>query len=255
MVTLGILFMDVLGALTTWRWMSVACIGACLLWVFLMLLSPESPPYLLTKKDYDGAREAMTFLRGHPYIETELSEVRRNMEEAANKAFSWSQLTGAANMKPLAISIMLMVGQQLSGINAVIFFSVSIFDIAHTDLNSYVENIIVGIMQVVATPLAILFIDKLGRRLLLIVSALVMIISLYGLGLYFWILREMPEKAASIDILPLASLCIFIFAYSIGFGPIPWLMMSEIFSPEAKGVSSSISGKSYFFQEPAKHSA
>ena len=243
MVTFGVLFVDVLGALTTWRWMSVACIGVCLLWAFLMLLSPESPPYLLTKKDYDGAREAMTFLRGHPYIETELSEVQRSMEEAANKAVSLSQLTEPANMKPLAIALMLMVGQQLSGVNAVIFFSVSIFEKAHTDLNSYVENIIVGSVQVVATLLATMFIDKLGRRLLLVLSALVMIISLYGLGLYFWMLREMPEKAAHIDMLPLASLCIFIFAFSIWFGPIPWLMMSEIFSPEAKGVASSISGK------------
>ena len=92
-----------------------------------------------------------------------------------------------------------------------------------------------------ATTIATLIMDKLGRRVLLIVSALVMILSLYGLGLYFWFLKDRGEDfAAQISFLPLGSVCLFIFAFSIGFGPIPWLMMSELFSPEAKGAASSL---------------
>ena len=92
-----------------------------------------------------------------------------------------------------------------------------------------------------ATFLATLIIDKFGRRMLLILSALFMILSMYGLGLYFWIQTTNPTLASSISPLPLVSVCVFFFSFSLGFGPIPWLMMSELFSPEAKGVASSIS--------------
>ena len=94
----------------------------------------------------------------------------------------------------------------------------------------------------VATAMAAILIDRLGRRVLLLSSALVMIFSLYGLGLYFWMLEHNPAEAGQLGFLPLSCLCLFIAAFSLGFGPIPWLMMSELFSPEVKGVTSSISG-------------
>ncbi len=144
---------------------------------------PESPSYSLSKKNYDAAREAMQFLRGHPYIETELSEIQQSMEEAASKSFKVqnkskiqifvqlqiprlqiADIIEPTNLKPLVIALMCMVGQQLSGVNAVIFFSVNIFEAAHTPLNSFVENIIIGATQVVATGIAALIVDKLGRR-------------------------------------------------------------------------------------------
>lgn len=240
MITIGVLYVDIVGALCSWRWLSVACIALCLLWGILMLFVPESPAYLLSIKDYDGARDAMQFLRGHPYIETELSEIQLSIEEAARKTFNPSDLIEPQNMKPLVIALMLMVGQQLSGVNAVIFFSVSIFEAAQTPLNSFVESIIVASTMVVATVIAALIIDRLGRRILLNVSALLMLITIYLLGLYFWIQKTHPDIAAKIGFLPLGSLCIYVFAFSIGFGPIPWLMMSELFSPEIKSITSSI---------------
>ena len=150
------------------------------------------------------------------------------------------QIRFIAHCTPLYI---FLYNFRLSGCNAVLFFSVSIFEAAHTSLDSFVENIILSSVQVFATALSVAIIDKLGRRILLIVSALVMIISLYGLGLYFYYLKHNPTLASKISFLPLFSVCLFIFAFSIGFGPIPWLMMSELFSPEAKGIASSITSK------------
>jgi MFS family permease len=147
------------------------------------------------------------------------------------------------NLKPLAITLMLMVGRRLSGVNAILYFSVSIFESAHTSLNSFVENIILGLVMVFATGLAAVLIDRLGRRMLLNMSALLMIIALYCIGLYFWIQKNHPELALTIYFLPLASLCLFIFAFFVGFGPIPMLMMSELFPPEVKAIDSAITSK------------
>ena len=108
------------------------------------------------------------------------------------------------------------------------------------------ENIIIGSVQVIVTGLATIFIDKVGRRVLLIVSALFMMISLYGLGFYFWYLQYDTEFATKISFLPLGSLCTYIIAFSIGIGPVPWLIMSELYSPEAKGIASSITSKLHY---------
>ena len=111
------------------------------------------------------------------------------------------------------------------------------------------ENIIIGSVQVIVTGIATIFIDKVGRRVLLITSALFMMISLYGLGFYFWYLHYDSEFAMKISFLPLASLCTYIIAFSIGIGPVPWLIMSELYSPEAKGIASSITSKSCIIQK------
>jgi len=85
--------------------------------------------------------------------------------------------------------------------------------------------------------------DKLGRRILLLLSAGLMVISISLLGLYFFIEDNLGNKTlgAKISWLPVTSLSVFVSVFSIGFGPIPWLMMSELFSPEVKSVASSLS--------------
>ena len=133
-----------MGAFVTWRWLSVACLALSLLWSLAVLVNPESPAYLMSHKNYDGARASLQKLRGHAYIETELSQTQASLEEAASQRFQISVLWESVNLRPLVVALMLMVGQQLSGVNAVIFFSVNIFNSAKTNLNSLLENIIVG---------------------------------------------------------------------------------------------------------------
>ena len=135
-------------------------------------------------------------------------------------------------VKPLIISIGLMVFQQCSGINAVIFNAATIFeDAGFTD--SKLVTISVGLIQFVGTGLACLIMDKAGRRILLLIMAVGMCVTLVGLGFYF--------EAAS-KILWLSILCIVLFnlSYSVAWGPVPWLVMSEIFPLRARGPASSI---------------
>merc|ERR1712013_468127 len=138
------------------------------------------------------------------------------------------------------------------------FYSGKIFEQAGSSLNDNVENIIVGAVQIVATIIAALVMDKAGRRILLNLSSSIMVLSISVLGVYFYIasIPENKKLAESLDLLPVASLSLFVFAFSIGFGPIPWLMMSELFSPEVKPLASSISTSSHscsacsLFQKP-----
>lgn len=135
-----------------------------------------------------------------------------------------------------------MLGQQLCGINAVIFYVVDIFSAAGSSIKPSIESIIIGVMQVVSTGLGAAVMDKLGRRFLLTFSSSIMVLSISSLGAFFYIKinEKDTELATSLEVLPVISLCVFIFAFSVGFGPIPWLMMSELFSPKMKGLASSL---------------
>ena len=119
MVTFGILHVDVLGAVVGWKWITVGCLGVIVFWAVLMLFIPETPHYLLTERKYEAARTSLEFLRGHAYIENELAEIQESVEDSARTRATASDLLKPQNLKPLLISILLMFGQQFSGMNAI----------------------------------------------------------------------------------------------------------------------------------------
>ncbi len=134
--------------------------------------------------------------------------------------------------RPFIISIMLMIFQQFSGINAVITYaSVMLRDAGISNAN--VAEITIAIVQVIGTGISCLIVDKLGRRLLLTVPTAVMCIGMVVLGLS----RYFDGFPSSITLI---SLCLFITGFSFGLGPIPWLIMSEVFPTKVRGVASGV---------------
>ena len=92
----------------------------------------------------------------------------------------------------------------------------------------------------VMTIVSSVIIDKLGRKPLLFASGLVMGIMCAIVGVFFFLKNYEKQDVTSIGWLPLTCVCIFIIMFSIGFGPIPWMYMAEIFPPEIKGPACSI---------------
>ena len=86
-----------------------------------------------------------------------------------------------------------------------------------------------------------MIVDKLGRRILLIASDTVMAICLFLLGLYFEMKKRDDDRVESLSWLPVTAICVFIIFFSIGFGPVPWLMLGEVFAADVKGLAGSIS--------------
>lgn len=158
--------------------------------------------------------------------------------------------------KPLIISLGLMVFQQFCGINAVLFNAAHIFAIAGFS-NGKLVTIAVGLVQFVGTAIACLLMDRAGRRILLWTTALGMCVSLLGLGVYFEIYIPPKDAGSASDTVSLLGsishsvpaktiswlsiLCIILFnlIFSLAWGPVPWLVMSEIFPLRARGPASS----------------
>ncbi|XP_042206691.1 facilitated trehalose transporter Tret1-like isoform X4 [Homarus americanus] len=229
----GIEFAYVFGiVMSTWRGLAGICAIPPIIYLTLLLFVKESPIYLLSKGKEREAREALQYFRGKNYnIEAEMKLMRKTQDDAQQNKASLRDLKTPYILKPLLISCTLMVFQQLSGINAVLFNLDKIFKGSGSTLATDIGPIIVGAVLVSATVIASVLMDKAGRKILLVVSAAVMCLSLVALDIFFYAMQQDEVWAADkLSWLPLTSLIVFVTAFSVGSGPIPWLMMGELFS-------------------------
>ena len=164
-----------------------------------------------------------------------------------------SEFGQPALLKPLVVGVMMMIFQQLSGVNAIMFYSTNIFLEAGVQ-NSSLVSILVGLAQFLATAVACLIVDKAGRRILLLIGGFGMCVCNTGLGLYYDLKKNTNSTSEAkglesvqhsiplehITWLAIGSAILFIVLFSLGWGPLPWLLMSEIFPPRAKGLASGI---------------
>ncbi|XP_024907054.1 solute carrier family 2, facilitated glucose transporter member 8 isoform X2 [Pteropus alecto] len=250
MVVTGILLAYLAGWVLEWRWLAVlGCVPPSFM-LLLMCCMPETPRFLLTQHKRQEAMASVQFLWGS----------EQGWEEppvgAEHQGFHLAQLRRPSIYKPFIIGISLMVFQQLSGINAVMFYAETIFEEAKFK-DSSLASVVVGIFQVLFTAVAALIMDRAGRRLLLALSGVVMVFSTSAFGAYFKLTEEAPSNSSHVDLLApisaepagasvglawlaVGSLCLFIAGFAVGWGPIPWLLMSEIFPLHVKGVATGV---------------
>ncbi|XP_005812518.1 solute carrier family 2, facilitated glucose transporter member 8 [Xiphophorus maculatus] len=238
MVVSGIMGVYLAGLFVDWRWLAICCSLPPSLLMVAMCFMPETPRFLLSKGKRREAEEALRFLRGPDApIEWECSRI----EDACNEqgsAFHLSDLKDPGVFKPLLISIMLMVFQQMTGINAIMFYAEDIFVQAHFK-ESELASVIVALIQVIFTGIAAVIMDRAGRKVLLVISGVAMMISTTAFGVYFYLTPKVPSGAAAphadLTWLALASMAVFIAGFAIGWGPIPWLIMSEVIPIRVRG--------------------
>jgi facilitated trehalose transporter len=221
---IGILLCFVAGKYMNWS--ELAFLGGALPVPFLVLmfLIPETPRWYVSRGREERARKALQWLRGKKAdVEPELKGIVKSHCDAERHASKNAifDLLKRSNLKPLLISLGLMFFQQLSGINAVIFYTVSIFKDAGSTIDENLCTIIVGLVNFIATFIATVLIDRLGRKMLLYISDVAMIITLMTLGTFFYY-KNNGADISNIGWLPLGAFVIFVLGFSLGFGPIPW---------------------------------
>ncbi|XP_054629529.1 solute carrier family 2, facilitated glucose transporter member 8 [Dunckerocampus dactyliophorus] len=234
MVVMGIMGVYLAGLFVGWRWLAVCSSVPPTLLMVCMCFMPETPRFLLSRGKRREAEEALRFLRGPDApVEWECARIEDACDEQGS-SFQASDLKDPGVYKPLAIGIMLMAFQQMTGINAIMFYAENIFEQAHFK-ESDLASVIVGLIQVVFTGVAALVMDRAGRKVLLVISGVAMAISTAAFGVYFYLMYRLH---ADLSWLALASISVFITGFAVGWGPIPWLVMSEIFPVKARGFAS-----------------
>ncbi|XP_049877878.1 facilitated trehalose transporter Tret1-like [Pectinophora gossypiella] len=225
------------------NWSELAYLGAALPVPFfiLMLMIPETPQWYISRGRTDEARKALQWLRGkNAHIENEMRDMALTSADCDDSTLIIKELLSKKYMKSILISLGLMAFQQLSGINAVIFYTVDIFKMSGSAVDENLSTIIVGVVNFVSTFLATVLIDLAGRKVLLYISSVVMTVTLIILGTFFYVRDNLHLDVSTLGWLPLTSVMIYLLGFSLAFGPIPWLMMGEILPAKVRGPAASI---------------
>jgi SP family xylose:H+ symportor-like MFS transporter len=225
---------------TGWRYMlASAAIPATLLIVF-MLIVPETPRYLVLK---GRTAEALALLKrlggGDP--DATLGEIKATLVERTRPLLSFGWLV-------LIVGIMLSVFQQIIGINAVLYFAPKMFQNMGASQNeAYLESAwFVGVTMTLFTLVATVTVDRIGRKPLLIWGAVIMAAAMVTLGTLFdthavaATVQAGATAAGGSSYVAIGAVVVYIIGFSFSWGPVTWVMLSEIFPNSIKGKAMSI---------------
>nr|QNS26354.1 glucose transporter 5 [Archilochus colubris] len=213
-----------------------------LLQILLLPLFPESPRYLLIQKgNEEQARQALQRLRGCDDVYDEIEEMRREDEsEKKEGQFSVLSLFTFRGLRWQLISIIvMMMGQQLSGINAVFYYADRIFQSAGVDTNSvqYV-TVSIGAINVVMTLLAVFIIESLGRRILLLAGFGLCCLSCAVLTLAL----NLQNTVTWMSYISIVCVIVYIIGHAIGASPIPSVLITEMFLQSSRPAAFMVGG-------------
>lgn len=223
------------GAADNWRWMLGlgAIPGAAL--AIGMYFQPFSPRWLLKQDREEEARQVLHRVRdSDEEVDDEIDEIK----QAAHQEGGLRQAFGPS-VRPLVIlGLALAIAQQFVGVNTVIYYAPTILKSTGIGTSSAITQALsVGLANVVFTIIAVLILDRLGRRPLLITGTAGCIISLIVLGVFF----ASKSLQHSASWLALVCLIAYIASFAVGLGPVFWLMISEIFPLRIRSAAMSIS--------------
>ncbi|XP_054272960.1 facilitated trehalose transporter Tret1-like [Macrosteles quadrilineatus] len=211
--------------------------------VVFTALMPETPYFLLQEGRDAEALKSLSWLRKGATVEDVKKElnlmkvsVTATLEESGTIVDLFSTL---GNRKGLLLSCGLVAGQQLSGINVVLFYAEGIFQMTGSNLSPSICSIIVAVILILSAGIAAPLVKRFGMKSLLIISAIGMGVFQGLLALYFYLQHEQKDLS-SISWLPIASLIGYMTMYAVGFGPLPWAVMAEMFPPNVKAIGSAV---------------
>jgi SP family xylose:H+ symportor-like MFS transporter len=205
-----------------WRYMFLSGAVPAGLFLLLLFLVPETPRFLMLKKNESAARAVLDKLVTPEEAEKEIAEIRASLSEHhSGKMLSFGGML-------IFIGIMLSVFQQFVGINVVLYYATDIFKgMGLTTNASLFQTIIVGAVNLTFTVVAILTVDRMGRRPLQILGALIMAVSMIALGTDFWVGGK--------GMVALVSMLVYTAGFAMSWGPVTWVLLSEIFPNQIRG--------------------
>ena len=202
-----------------WRWQLAAPALPSLIFLFLLFAIPRSPRWLVEKKRFGEARDVLAKV-GEINPQGELAQIIESVK--LEERLSGEKLFTRSHRLPIFLAVTIAIFCQFSGINAVLYYLNDIFSAAGASANSGgIQTIAVGATNLVFTSLAMLVIDKVGRRILLLIGSVGMAATLLGIALIF-----KTQMHRELLVWLLIGYCA---SFSFSLGAVIWVYMSEVF--------------------------
>jgi sugar porter (SP) family MFS transporter len=204
-----------------WRWMFGVMAFPAALFFLLLFFVPESPRWLVKQKLVDKARSVLQKVEAEN-LESELTDIVNSLKEEFGQGVT--KLFQKKYRFPIMCAVLLAVFNQLSGINVIMYYAPLIFEKAGASTNAaMLQAVAVGVTNLVFTVVAMFFIDKFGRKTLLLIGAVGMFVSLAGAAFHYYF--ENLFSGVGIVIFIVGFIAFFAFSQ----GAVIWVFLAEIF--------------------------
>jgi SP family sugar:H+ symporter-like MFS transporter len=225
--------------LPAWRWMFMAEVVPAVIYGILALTIPESPRYLVQQGREDEANRVLSeiFIEG---VALRIQEIRKTVDTQRKPRLSDVLNPKRTNLLPIVwIGIVLSVFQQFVGINVIFYYSTTLWkSVGFDESDALTISVITSVTNIVVTLLAIALIDRIGRRLLLMIGSTGMTVALGVMTLAFSL--GINPAAEAVELLPgwdtaaLIAANAFVVFFGMSWGPGVWVLLGEIFNNQIR---------------------
>ncbi|KAA0921981.1 MULTISPECIES: sugar porter family MFS transporter [unclassified Rhodococcus (in: high G+C Gram-positive bacteria)] len=224
---------DLWFGIEAWRWMFLVGVVPALVYGLLATLIPESPRYLVGQHLDEEAARVLAEITGELHPDERIHEIRLTLRKESRSSFA--DIRGPKfGLQPIVwVGITMAVLQQLVGINAIFYYSTTLWrSVGFTEDQSFTTSVITAVINVVMTFVAILFVDRIGRRKLLLAGSIGMFVGLVMASVAF------SQSIGSGDdvtlpapwgAIALVGANLFVIFFASTWGPIMWVMLGEMF--------------------------
>ncbi len=204
-----------------WRWMFTSAAVPSAIFAALLFFVPETPRYLALNNHHDQAMAILTKINGKAKAAIILIEIKKSVEASSAKLFAYGKLV-------VVIGILLSVFQQFVGINVALYYAPRIFESMGSGKDaSMLQTVVMGFVNVLFSVLAVFLVDKHGRKPLLMIGSVGMAIGMFAIGVLAFM--------KIIGISTLVFIIIYTASFMMSWGPVCWVLISEIFPNKIRG--------------------
>jgi len=248
-ITVGIfcayLIADVLQA-SRWREMFLLAAVPGVLLIIGVMIVPESARWLAKVGRRKDAVASLDKTTSADHLSEQVAAVEAEVErEQAEGEAGWSEVFGSGMRRALIVGLGLAVFQQITGINAIIYYANEIFaqaGLVSTEAQNTATLYCIGLVNVLSTFVAVAYVDRFGRKPLLQLGLVGMFVSLCAVGGGFILesTHDVGAGASIVGIITMVSLVVFIASFAFSLGPVVWILISEIFPSRVRGRAVSV---------------